>query len=992
MRFKEFIDIDSLRHAKIDEKPVTNYKGDYKELSIAKPSSNGSDKTYQELNDMQDMFKDRNEVIEKSVKDHDLEVGYAVKQYLKNNKLDYKESDVNKIADIGGGIARYYKNKFERVRPYQLAEALKMKFDHMPLDSDSMKSPAYPSGHSLQSRLIAEYYAEQYPEHKKGLIAAAEETGKGRIYAGWHYPSDHESAVKLAKQIYPNITMRKTFKESIIDIPRRTYAPKVFDSADTKDPKIKASVKSQIDRQLKEFESEYPILKTSLIGSILTKRYRKDADLDINVLFDVPEDKREVERERLSKKYLSAKNPNNIQGKLIPGSEHPINFYFITDKETYDDQNKKADAVFDIEKNVFVKRPEDFVFDKNLYVKDFDKKVQELDVIKGELKRDIIDYKELEELEPNEVLDLQDKVKDKLEEIEDSLEQITKVGDGVDADRRAAFDSDMTPDQIQKFGIKNRLPKNVIYKMLEKYHYIKFYKYCKKILDDGVVTDKEIDDLEIHEARGKTIAFTFGRFNPPTIGHEKLINKVKSVRADDYKIFLSRSEDPKKNPLSPRQKLAYMKKMFPSHARNIEINPTNMILDIATMLHNKGYSEIFMVVGSDRVREFETILNKYNNVKSRHGYYNFDNINVLSAGERDPDAEGAVGMSASKMRAAAAKGDLNSFKKGLPRGVDADSIMKDVRRGMRLAANYMYVQNVRPIASMEEFEQQQIRDLYIREQIFNINEEVDYIKEDIKGKVVRKGTNYIVLEDKQNNLHKAWIWDCIPITADREVEVREYDTNVDYGFEAVSDIKEDLDAQPQDKDVKKVKGTQPKKYYKSLSKDTKKKRADYFKNKDTTKNDNRPAPGDKGAKTKPSIHTKKYKKMFGEFKGDLEEACWKGYKQVGFKKKGDRQVPNCVPESMSLEDAKRVEGYVPESYEIGADYANHTKDITPGETPNEKPVDSKVRASQAAEKVTEKDIREWAASDDTVYKYRERYKEEATAKLKEVVAKMIEKL
>ena len=226
MRFKEFIDIDSLRHAKIDEKPVTNYKGDYKELSIAKPSSNGSDKTYQELNDMQDMFKDRNEVIEKSVKDHDLEVGYAVKQYLKNNKLDYKESDVNKIADIGGGIVRYYKNKFERVRPYQLAEALKMKFDHMPLESNSMKSPAYPSGHSLQSRLIAEYYAEQYPEHKKGLIAAAEETGKGRIYAGWHYPSDHEAAVKLAKQIYPNITMRKTFKESIIDIPRRTYAPK----------------------------------------------------------------------------------------------------------------------------------------------------------------------------------------------------------------------------------------------------------------------------------------------------------------------------------------------------------------------------------------------------------------------------------------------------------------------------------------------------------------------------------------------------------------------------------------------------------------------------------------------------------------------------------------------------------------------------------------------------------------------------------------------
>ena len=776
--------------------------------------------------------------------------------------------------------------------------------------------------------------------------------------------------------------------ESIIDIPRRTYAPKVFDDADTNNPKIKDSVLKQINTQLKEFESEYPILKTSLIGSILTKRYRNDADLDINVLFDVPTDKQEEERTRLSKKYLSAKNPDNIQGKLIPGSEHPINFYFITDKQTYDDQNKKADAVFDMESNKFIKRPENFTFDKNLYLKDFEKKVQELDVIKGELKRDIIDYRELEELEPNEVLNLQDKINIKLDEIEDSIEQIVKVGDGVDADRRAAFDKDMSPDEIQKFGIKNRLPKNVIYKMLEKYHYLKFYKKCQKILDDGKVTPDEVDDLEMHEAK-KTVAFTFGRFNPPTIGHEKLINKVKSVRADEYRIYLSRSEDPKKNPLSPRQKLAYMKKMFPSHARNIMINTTNMILDICTELYKQGYTEISMVVGSDRVREFDTIIKKYNDVKSRHGYYNFEKINIVSAGERDPDAEGATGMSASKMRAAAAKGDLSSFSKGLPSGVNADALMKDVRRGMRLAANYHYIQNVRPIASLEEFEQKQIRDLYIREMIFNINDEVDYIKEDVKGKVVRKGTNYIVLEDNNNNLHKAWIWDCIPIPADREVEVREHDLDVDYGFEAVSEIKEDLDAQPQDRDVKKVKGTQPKKYYKNLSKDTKKKRADYFKNKDTTKNDNKPAPGDKDAKTKPSIHTQKYKKMFGEFKKNLHDACWTGYKQVGMKNKGGKQVPNCVPESMSMEDAMKVDGYVSESYEIGKDYADHTKRVTPGQSVE---VEKKKGIIDRESSPDEKDIKEWAASDEVIDKYKQRYKEEWSNKLKEVVTKMIDKL
>ena len=866
-------------------------------------------------------------------------------------------------------------------------------------------------------------------------------------------------------------------KESIIDIPRKTYAPKVFDNADSQNPKIKDSVIKQIEDQLEVFKKDYPILDYSLIGSILTKRYRNDADLDINVLFDVPEDKQEEERLNLSQKYLSAKNPNNIQGKLIPGSEHPINYYFITDKETYDSQNEKADAVFDIKSNKFIKRPEDFVFDPNLYVSDFNKKVQEIDVVRGELKRDIIDYKELQDLTPNDVLNLQELVKDKLEEIEDSLEQIVKIGDGVDADRRAAFDKDMTPDEIRQFGVKNRLPKNVIYKMLEKCHYLKFYKYCKKILEDGIVTDKEIDDLEIHEdnkriprkpgqkagsdkhsdlytdenpkgtihglgfvdkekatqsvtkiknsgkshahkiqaaiamsqrakvasqrakdpekkkdlkqahltyqkfinknkkseqvkeevlQEAKSVAFAFGRFNPPTIGHEKLIKKVRSVSANDYRIFLSRSEDPQKNPLSPQQKLAIMKKMFPANASKIEINKTNMVLDIATDLYNKGFREIKMVAGSDRVREFETILKKYNNQRNRHGFYNFSKIEVISAGERDPDAEGATGMSASKMRAAAKANDITSFKRGLPTGVNAQDIMKQVRKGMKLAASYAYMGKAKPIANLEEFEQQQIRDLYIREIIFNIGDKVDYVKEGIEGKVVRKSTNYIVVEDTNGNLHKAWIWDCIPKTSDKEVAMREFNLNVDYGFEAVNEKKKygHTDSLPQDKDVKKVKGTQPKKYYKDLSKSDKKKRAAHFKGADTTKGPYKKAPGDDKGKTKPSKHTQKFKKMFGELVVDLTDACWKGYKQVGMKDKNGKKVPNCVPEA----------------YEIGADWANHTKEMTPGETPDAKPkpVGSQLddeKKKKENEKISKKDIEEWAAAGETIHKYRERYGE-----------------
>ena len=791
--------------------------------------------------------------------------------------------------------------------------------------------------------------------------------------------------------------------EAVIDIPRQTYATGVFSNPEDKDPKIKPEIIGQIMKQFTEFKKEYPILDYSLIGSILTKRYRDDADLDINVLFDVPKEKQEEERLRLSQKFLSAKNPDNIQGKLIPGTRHPINYYFITDKETYDDQNKKADAVFDIGKNKFIKRPEDFEFDPALYVKDFEKKVQEIDVIKGELKRDIIDYKELKGLKTNDVLNLQDKVKDKLEEIEDSIEDIIKIGDMVDAERRKAFDSDMSPEEIRQYGIKNRLPKAVIYKMLEKYHYITFYKYCKKILDDGVVTDKEIDDLDINEARRKSIAFTFGRFNPPTSGHEKLIKKVASVRADTFKIFLSRSNDPKKNPLSPRTKLTHMKFMFPKYSRNIEINNTNMILDIASNLHRQGYTEIFMVVGSDRVREFETILNKYNDVRSRHGYYNFDNINVLSAGERDPDAEGVSGMSASKMRDAASKDDLSTFKKGLPTGYrNANDLFKDVRKGMRLVASMEYDTNFRPIKTLQEFEQKQIRDLYIREMIFNIGDQIKYIKEDIDGKVIRKGTNYIVLEDNNNNLHKAWIWDCLPNPADREAQVREHNLDVDYGFTAVS-TKEDMDRLPQDKDVKKKDGTQPKKYYKDMSKDTKNKRADHFKKTDTTKNDNDPAPGDKDAKTKPSVHTKKFKQMYGEVTERKQKPYVSSANGVYSVLNGDgKEVFKTRDKTLAHAWFKKNYDKIKESYDIGHDYAQHAVSITPGQDgydPNYqggsyKPAVDNTSGDQVVNRpisddISVKDINDWATTSETIDKYKERYKEEWQKKLSEVVSKMI---
>ena len=158
--------------------------------------------------------------------------------------------------------------------------------------------------------------------------------------------------------------------------------------------------------------------------------------------------------------------------------------------------------------------------------------------------------------------------------------------------------------------------------------------------------------LELIEQK-ENVVFTFGRFNPPTTGHEKLIQKVASVAGNSpFRIYPSYSQNQKKDPLPFPLKIAYMRKMYPKYARNIVADKdARTAINIATKLYDEGFKNVTMVVGSDRVKEFSSLLNTYNGVEGkRHGFYKFDNINVVSAGERDPDAEGVTGMSASKMR------------------------------------------------------------------------------------------------------------------------------------------------------------------------------------------------------------------------------------------------------------------------------------------------------------------------------------------------------
>jgi len=805
----------------------------------------------------------------------------------------------------------------------------------------------------------------------------------------------------------------KDFKESIIDIPRRTYAPSVFDDEDTNNPKIKDSVLRLITEQFKEFETQYPILKYSLIGSILTKRYRNDADLDINVLFDVPEDKREEERLRLSKKYLSAASPDSIQGKLIPGTKHPINYYFITDEETYDDQNKKADAVFDIKGQSFVKRPEDFEFNPNLYIRDFQKQVDKIDVLKGELKRDIIDYDELLELKPGEIKDLEKRIKSKLNEIETDLEDLKDIGDTLDTERRAAFDKDMSPDEIKTFSIKNRLPKNVVYKMLEKYHYLKFLKKCKMILDDGEVTDDEIDSLRKEHTRsdarvvgealdkGNTLVFAFGRFNPPTVGHAKLMSKViTEARTNNanHIVYASASTDKRSNPLDVNTKVKFMKKMFPQNNIKAAGGNERTFMEILKFF-DKMYGKIIMIAGSDRVSEFQKLSDKYNGKD-----YNYKSIKLVSSGERDPDAEGVTGMSASKMREMAKNNDYRSFKLGVPNLSDSDSktLFKAVKKGMGIREG---------VENFTDFLNNDLREEYHQERLFNVGDMVEHM-DGTKGMIVRRGSNYVTMEGDDGLIKKAWLYDLQSLDEEPRIPRKK-------GQPAGSDKHSDLytDENP--------KGT-----IKGLGfKDTETARASVSKIKNSGKTH--------AHKIQAAVAMEQRAREMGK---TAEAAIYRKYinQMKEITKKKNESLLDTLEEEMSNEsidtiirhlrrftiDRKKIKAGIEqfkdmvskgiekqkalldvssyigvparelrdsltsaglfEVYEIGQDYAQHTMRMTPGQ-----PIQN---FRQHTKKIEEDDIEKFANEEETIDKYKKRYKERWKEELDKAVLRMKKEL
>ncbi len=388
------------------------------------------------------------------------------------------------------------------------------------------------------------------------------------------------------------------------------------------------------------------------------------------------------------------------------------------------------------------------------------------------------------------------------------------------------------------------------------------------------------------------VYFTFGRMNPPTIGHGKLLDTLsKKARRFPYRIFLSQSNDKKKNPLQYKDKVKHIRKMFPKHARSIILN--NKIktpFHALSFLYDQGYKKVVMVAGSDRVTQYDVRLNKYNGKKGDHGFYNFEGgIKIISAGERDPDADGAEGASGTKQRGYAVANDFTGFARSLPSNMsnsNAKRLFNDVRSGLGLKEEKQFKNHIQlePVSDL--------REAYLRDNIFEEGEKVVLTKKGIVGNIKYLGTNYLIVESK-GETWRCWLDDVSKIDPNQKVEwdvanlpnedndgiVREslneasmYADKPDWGTpestRKAKKITPGETTEAQDSDIKDRPGSQPANYHRGLKKAQKIARDRQFKKQakmsDSDPKAYKPAPGDAKAKTRLSKHTIKYRKMYGD--------------------------------------------------------------------------------------------------------------------------------
>ena len=253
------------------------------------------------------------------------------------------------------------------------------------------------------------------------------------------------------------------------------------------------------------------------------------------------------------------------------------------------------------------------------------------------------------------------------------------------------------------------------------------------------------------------VVVVFGRFNPPTVGHEKLLKraaKEADKRGYELRIYPSRSQDAKKNPLTPQMKISYMRQMFPDYADSIiDDKGSKTIFNVLTGANEEGHKNMIIMVGQDRLGEFQGLSHKYNGE-----LYTYDQLEVVSAGDRDPDSDDVTGMSASKLRLAAAEGDFVKFAKGVPDTLgkmEKMELFNVLRRSMKIEEE-TEIWEVAP-----KLDEEALRDAYLVDRIYEIGSIVENMNTGFSGEVIRRGTNYVICVTEDGIMFKSWLKDLV---------------------------------------------------------------------------------------------------------------------------------------------------------------------------------------------------------------------------------------
>ncbi len=281
------------------------------------------------------------------------------------------------------------------------------------------------------------------------------------------------------------------YKESIINIARNSLDPTVWQQNQTGFPILQTAIKEQILLNIEEFSKITQIKDFFLTGSILTKYYSKESDIDVTIVV-YPEDIDQVTETKIVY-FLNAFN-----GRLASGSIYPINYYVLMTEK--DESN--YDGIYDVTNEKWLKTPKAYPLDVTTYVNKFDEVVSKVDLLTAKLRRDVIDYKELNTFDKEELNNIKMLLQSKIFEINKAIESLIDIKKTIKKSRSEKFSRPLSPDEIEIFKSKNNLPENVIYKLLKKYYYFDFINKLEEIINkDDKIDNNDINDIKNAEKR-----------------------------------------------------------------------------------------------------------------------------------------------------------------------------------------------------------------------------------------------------------------------------------------------------------------------------------------------------------------------------------------------------------------------------------------------------------------------------------------------------------